>query len=51
MNVASITASRGAFFMPQNAHGAAKGGVLALTYQLVVEGGPHGIGSTRSARR
>src|SRR4029077_1482599 len=40
---ASITASRGAFFMPQNAHGAAKGGVLALTYQLVVEGGPHGI--------
>ena len=43
MNVASITASRGAFFMPQNAHGAAKGGVLALTYQLVVEGGPHGI--------
>ena len=39
VNVASITASRGAFFMPQNAHGAAKGGVLALTYQLVVEGG------------
>jgi meso-butanediol dehydrogenase / (S,S)-butanediol dehydrogenase / diacetyl reductase len=43
VNVASITATRGAFFMPQNAHGAAKGGVLALTYQLVVEGGPHGI--------
>ena len=43
VNVASITASRGAFFMPQNAHGAAKGGVLALTYQLVTEGGPHGI--------
>ncbi len=43
VNIASITASRGAFFMPQNAHGAAKGGVLALTYQLVVEGGPHGI--------
>jgi meso-butanediol dehydrogenase/(S,S)-butanediol dehydrogenase/diacetyl reductase len=43
VNVASISASRGAFFMPQNAHGAAKGGVLALTYQLVVEGGPHGI--------
>ena len=34
---------RGAWFMPQNAHGAAKGGVLALTSQLVVEGGPHGI--------
>src|ERR1700728_615585 len=43
VNVASISATRGAFFMPQNAHGAAKGGVLALTYQLVVEGGPHGI--------
>ena len=43
VNVASISASRGAFFMAQNAHGAAKGGVLALTYQLVVEGGPHGI--------
>jgi meso-butanediol dehydrogenase/(S,S)-butanediol dehydrogenase/diacetyl reductase len=43
VNVASISASRGAFFMAQNAHGAAKGGVLGLTYQLVVEGGPHGI--------
>jgi NAD(P)-dependent dehydrogenase (short-subunit alcohol dehydrogenase family) len=43
VNVASISASRGAFFMPQNAHGAAKGGVLALTYQLVIEGGPHRI--------
>ena len=31
MNIASITATRGAYFMPQNAHGAAKGGVLALT--------------------
>jgi len=43
VNVASISGSRGAFFMPQNAHGAAKGGVLALTYQLVIEGGPHHI--------
>jgi NAD(P)-dependent dehydrogenase (short-subunit alcohol dehydrogenase family) len=43
VNLASITATRGAFFMPQNAHGAAKGGVLSLTYQLVPEGGPHGI--------
>ena len=43
VNLASLSASRGAFFMPQNAHGAAKGGVLALTYQLVIEGGPHGI--------
>jgi len=43
VNVGSISGSRGAFFMPQNAHGAAKGGVLALTYQLAVEGGPLGI--------
>jgi NAD(P)-dependent dehydrogenase (short-subunit alcohol dehydrogenase family) len=43
VNVGSISGSRGAFFMPQNAHGAAKGGVLALTYQLAVEGGPYGI--------
>jgi meso-butanediol dehydrogenase/(S,S)-butanediol dehydrogenase/diacetyl reductase len=43
VNIASISATRGAFFMPQNAHGAAKGGVLSLTYQLVTEGGPHGI--------
>jgi NAD(P)-dependent dehydrogenase (short-subunit alcohol dehydrogenase family) len=43
VNVASIAASRGTFFMAQNAHGAAKGGVLALTNQLVVEGGPHRI--------
>ena len=43
VNVGSISGSRGAFFMPQNAHGAAKGGVLGLTYQLAVEGGPYGI--------
>jgi meso-butanediol dehydrogenase / (S,S)-butanediol dehydrogenase / diacetyl reductase len=43
VNIGSISGSRGAFFMPQNAHGAAKGGVLALTYQLAVEGGPKGI--------
>ena len=43
VNIGSISGSRGAWFMPQNAHGAAKGGVLALTCQLVVEGGPHGI--------
>ena len=29
--------------MAQNAHSTAKGGVIALTLQLVVEGGPHGI--------
>jgi NAD(P)-dependent dehydrogenase (short-subunit alcohol dehydrogenase family) len=43
VNIASISATRGAAFMPQNAHGAAKGGVLSLTLQLVTEGGPHGI--------
>ena len=43
INMASIAATRGAWFMPQNAHGATKGGVLGLTYQLVVEGGPHRI--------
>jgi len=39
INVGSIAAIRGVEFMPQNAHSAAKGGVIALTLQLVVEGG------------
>jgi len=43
VNTGSIAGMRGVEFMPQNAHSAAKGGVLALTMQLVVEGGPHGI--------
>lgn len=43
VNVGSIAGMRGVEFMPQNAHSAAKGGVIALTLQLVVEGGPHGI--------
>jgi len=43
VNVGSIAATRGVEFMAQNAHSTAKGGVLALTLQLVVEGGPHGI--------
>ena len=43
LNVGSIAATRGVEFMAQNAHSTAKGGVLALTLQLVVEGGPHGI--------
>jgi NAD(P)-dependent dehydrogenase (short-subunit alcohol dehydrogenase family) len=43
VNIGSISASRGAWFMPQNAHGAAKGGVLGLTCQLAVEGGAHRI--------
>lgn len=43
INVGSIAALRGVEFMPQNAHSTAKGGVISLTLQLVVEGGPHGI--------
>lgn len=43
VNVGSISGTRGAWFQPQNAHGATKGGVLGLTYQLAVEGGPLGI--------
>lgn len=43
VNVGSIAAIRGVEFMAQNAHSTAKGGVIALTLQLVAEGGPHGI--------
>ncbi|MFT3873909.1 MAG: SDR family oxidoreductase [Nocardioides sp.] len=43
VNVGSIAAMRGVEFMAQNAHSTAKGGVIALTLQLVVEGGPFGI--------
>ena len=43
VNVGSISGTRGAWFQPQNAHGATKGGVLGLTAQLAVEGGPLGI--------
>jgi meso-butanediol dehydrogenase / (S,S)-butanediol dehydrogenase / diacetyl reductase len=43
LNVGSIAGIRGVDFMPQNAHGTAKGGVIALTNQLVAEGGKHNI--------
>jgi meso-butanediol dehydrogenase/(S,S)-butanediol dehydrogenase/diacetyl reductase len=43
VNVGSIAGSRGSWFMPQSAHAASKGGILGLTYQLAVEGGPFGI--------
>ncbi|MXG88299.1 SDR family NAD(P)-dependent oxidoreductase [Nocardioides flavescens] len=43
VTVGSIAGIRGVEFMPQNAHGAAKAGVINLTQQLAVEGGPHGI--------
>lgn len=43
VNMASISGSRGPWFMPQNVHSATKGGVLGLTRALAVEGGPSGI--------
>jgi meso-butanediol dehydrogenase/(S,S)-butanediol dehydrogenase/diacetyl reductase len=43
INVASIASIRGAAFFQQAAHGAAKGGVLSLTYHLAAAGGPHRI--------
>lgn len=43
INVGSIAGLRGVEFMPQNAHGTAKAGVMSLTRQLVVEGAEHGI--------
>jgi meso-butanediol dehydrogenase / (S,S)-butanediol dehydrogenase / diacetyl reductase len=43
VNVASISAKLGARFVGQVPHGAAKGGVLAMTKHLCVAGGPHGI--------
>jgi NAD(P)-dependent dehydrogenase (short-subunit alcohol dehydrogenase family) len=43
LNVGSIAGIRGVEFMAQNAHGAAKGGVIALTNQLVAEGGRYNI--------
>ncbi|WP_032405601.1 SDR family NAD(P)-dependent oxidoreductase [Rhodococcoides fascians] len=43
INSASVAASRGARFTHQHAHGAAKGGVLSFTKQLVVSGVPHNI--------
>jgi meso-butanediol dehydrogenase / (S,S)-butanediol dehydrogenase / diacetyl reductase len=43
LNVASVSAIRGAAFHQQAAHGAAKGGVLSFTYHLAAAGGPHRI--------
>ncbi|MEV4686423.1 SDR family NAD(P)-dependent oxidoreductase [Microbacterium sp. LWH3-1.2] len=43
VNIGSVAGTRGVEFMPQNVHGAAKAGVINLTQQLAVEGGPHGI--------
>ncbi|HEX4033040.1 MAG TPA: SDR family NAD(P)-dependent oxidoreductase [Solirubrobacteraceae bacterium] len=43
INVASVSAHRGATFVHQHAHGAAKGAVASFTRHLVVSGSPHGI--------
>ena len=43
INTSSVSAIRGAAFFQQAAHGAAKGGVLALTNHLAAAGGPHRI--------
>lgn len=43
INIGSIAGIRGVEFIPQNVHGSAKGGVINLTQQLAVEGGPFGI--------
>jgi meso-butanediol dehydrogenase/(S,S)-butanediol dehydrogenase/diacetyl reductase len=43
INTASVSAHRGATFIEQSAHGAAKGGVLAMTRHLAASGARHGI--------
>jgi meso-butanediol dehydrogenase / (S,S)-butanediol dehydrogenase / diacetyl reductase len=43
INTASVSAWRGATFTEQAAHGAAKGGVLAMTRHLAASGARHGI--------
>lgn len=43
INVGSVSAVRGAGFVHQHAHGAAKGGVVAFTKHLMVSGIPHNV--------
>jgi meso-butanediol dehydrogenase / (S,S)-butanediol dehydrogenase / diacetyl reductase len=43
INTASVSAYRGATFVEQAGHGAAKGGVLAITRHLAASGARHGI--------
>ncbi|MEV6306582.1 SDR family oxidoreductase [Actinoplanes sp. NPDC051861] len=43
LNVASVAAKRGVAFVPMAPHGAAKGGVLALTKHLAAQGADAGI--------
>ena len=49
INTASVSAHRGATFIEQAAHGAAKGGVLAITRHLAASGADTGSARTRSA--
>jgi NAD(P)-dependent dehydrogenase (short-subunit alcohol dehydrogenase family) len=43
VNTASVSGHRGATFIEQSAHGAAKGGVLSMTRHLAASGARHGI--------
>jgi meso-butanediol dehydrogenase / (S,S)-butanediol dehydrogenase / diacetyl reductase len=43
INTASVSAYRGATFIEQAGHGAAKGGVLSITRHLAASGARHGI--------
>ena len=43
INIASVAGLAGSRSAPMVAHAATKGGVIAMTRQLAVEGGPHGI--------
>ena len=43
LNVASVAGMIGSRMSPMLAHAATKGGVIAMTRQLAVEGAPHGI--------
>jgi meso-butanediol dehydrogenase / (S,S)-butanediol dehydrogenase / diacetyl reductase len=43
INTASVSAYRGATFIEQAGHGAAKGGVLAITRHLAASGARHGV--------
>jgi meso-butanediol dehydrogenase/(S,S)-butanediol dehydrogenase/diacetyl reductase len=43
INTASVSAHRGARFIEQAGHGAAKGGVLAITRHFAASGAAHGI--------
>jgi NAD(P)-dependent dehydrogenase (short-subunit alcohol dehydrogenase family) len=43
INCGSVSGKRAYEVLPALAHAAGKGGVIAMTHQLAMEGGPHGI--------